>query len=429
MRQTDDHGLTSARGDAVSGGMTEVLNVSVHRHIRFAIIMTTHKEAPPMHPQSADDRKPMPVFSLSRYVHRPLLLALACGAALLSPDARAAITALDSVTVLLHGTNSNPTTWNDFVKKGPFANACPIVRWGVAVTQVSRCYRYQFADRRVEDEVWTHGDGATFNQLGAEVRAALNQIAKKVSAKKIVLVAHSRGGLAARAYLQSLIASPSFKLGLLTIGTPHQGTPFGRVGVWMLKEKYGPDDAIDDLRFVFSPSVRYMATDHNSLGQPINSATSAEIWNLNALAKTKRLVDRVSSFGVIYSTGLYLGQKGYGDLNLLDGVGAQGAVLLLPGSFDDMLGFTLKNIAKIDKRTFWDTWHCEGDRQARYPWACDGDGIVPAISQRLNLLPGFKRGSRPLRLAALTRVPHTKETGRVTVITNMLQAMQQDLRQ
>jgi pimeloyl-ACP methyl ester carboxylesterase len=377
-----------------------------------------------MRPPSSLARRFMGTFGAA--CRRALaLLVFVCGTAAISVTVRAAPTPVDTVTLLLHGTNSSPTTWNDLVKSPYFANVCPIVRLGVAVTQVSRCYRYQFADRRVENAVWTRGDGATFLQLGAEVRAALNQIAQTVSATKVILAAHSRGGLAARAYLQRAPA-PS-KLALLTIGTPHQGTPFGRIGVWMRDNDYGPDDTIDDLRFVFSPSVRYMATDHNSQGQPIRSSVSAEIWNLNAGVGT--LTGRVSSFGVIYSKGLYLGQKGFGDLNLLDGVGAQGAALLLPGSFDKMLGFTLRNIAEVRKRPVLpDTWSCEGDRKTRYPWACDGDGIVPTISQRLNLLPGFKRGTRPFRVTPLARVPHTAETGRVTEIVNMLSLLQKDLR-
>jgi broad specificity phosphatase PhoE len=380
-----------------------------------------------MHLQSLHPRKLIRIFGVTEFLLAVMPWVLACSAILISPNARAAATAVDTVALLVHGTNSSPTTWNDVVKSPFFANVCPIVRLGVAVTQVSRCYRYQFADRRVDNEVWTRGDGATFFQLGKEVQAALDNIAKKVSAKKVILAAHSRGGLAARAYLQSLTALPKFKIALLTIGTPHQGTPFGRIGVWMRDKHYGPDDTIDDLRFVFSPSVRYMASDHKSPLQPINSAVSAEIWKLNAGAKT--LASRVSSFGVIYSTGLYLGQKGYGDCNLLDGFCALLSAPLLPGSFDKMLGFTLKNIADINKRSLLpDTWRCDGDRQTRYPWACDGDGIVPAVSQRLNLLPGFNRGTRPLRVAALTRVPHTAETGRVTVIANMLSLLQKDIR-
>jgi pimeloyl-ACP methyl ester carboxylesterase len=82
--------------------------------------------------------------------------------------------------------------------------------------------------------VWQKGDGASFQQLGKEVWAAVDLIKRNFPTNKITLVGHSRGGLAARAFLQNPAYSGRDSIvGLLTIGTPHQGSPFGRVYSWL----------------------------------------------------------------------------------------------------------------------------------------------------------------------------------------------------
>jgi pimeloyl-ACP methyl ester carboxylesterase len=63
-------------------------------------------------------------------------------------------------------------------------------------------------------------------QQGREVKAFLEEIHKKVGPGPIIIVAHSMGGLAARSYMEALNTTYNNDVArLVTIGTPHKGTP------------------------------------------------------------------------------------------------------------------------------------------------------------------------------------------------------------
>ena len=66
----------------------------------------------------------------------------------------------------------------------------------------------------------------TFSQQGHELRNAITAVLRANPTKsKVILVAHSMGGLAARAYLQG--KADTFRedvAALITVGTPHQGS-------------------------------------------------------------------------------------------------------------------------------------------------------------------------------------------------------------
>ena len=157
-----------------------------------------------------------------------------------------------NVVLLLHGMNSNPGTWNDVVAQY-FPNAnCPRIYDGKIDStakpnpQQAYCYRIKFGafdwestDKGLEN-AWDYGedngygsagDYSSFDKLGTEVDKAITAIRKERSNAKILLVAHSRGGLAARAFLQQPVLSEnkSSVLGLITTGTPHNGTRLGRI--------------------------------------------------------------------------------------------------------------------------------------------------------------------------------------------------------
>src|SRR5918996_4426393 len=150
------------------------------------------------------------------------------------------------VLLLLHGMNSSPRTWNDLVALR-FNNSCANIVNGVlrAISvpnpQGVSCYRIRFGSfdpisGRVGLEGITaisllSGDFSTFTQLGREVKRAVNGILNRYGHAEIVLVAHSRGGLAARAFLQQPIVSQAKAsvVGLLTMGAPHKGSQLGRI--------------------------------------------------------------------------------------------------------------------------------------------------------------------------------------------------------
>ena len=150
----------------------------------------------------------------------------------------------ETVYLLIHGLASSAETWSDLIKKNPsINNNCPKASLGGPV-EYSLCYRYEFSDKKVNGVEWENGDGGTFQELGDEIGLAVANIENLVHPKSIILVGHSRGGLAARAYVQSLTAETPYRLALFTIGTPHQGSPFGRVQHWLTDKGYAPDDVI-----------------------------------------------------------------------------------------------------------------------------------------------------------------------------------------
>jgi len=90
---------------------------------------------------------------------------------------------------------------------------------------------------------WPSGDGATYSELGDEVVKAVQGITASYPAiDSVVLIGHSRGGLSARSAVNKEDASVSKIKGVLTIGTPHQGSAFGRLYSWL--EKYPSSKAL-----------------------------------------------------------------------------------------------------------------------------------------------------------------------------------------
>ena len=174
------------------------------------------------------------------------------------------------VMLLLHGMNSKPNgvdgAWNSFVSRY-FADNCPSISYGAIEkkakikgtakpnNQKTYCYSVRFGsfdadspNKGLEDAwdygeckgAWNYGecnnhasagDYSTFEQLGTEVDGAITTIRKKLPNAKILLIGHSRGGLAARAFLQQPVPSENKNsvVGLITTGTPHNGTRLGRI--------------------------------------------------------------------------------------------------------------------------------------------------------------------------------------------------------
>ncbi|TAN46675.1 MAG: hypothetical protein EPN21_20000 [Methylococcaceae bacterium] len=160
-----------------------------------------------------------------------------------------------NVVLLLHGMSSNPGVWEDLTinKTGYFKSGCPIIYAGalssagfIPNARGTYCFRVKFGEYDMANKLdgldhakqyaihhaWPmSGDFSTFYQLGQEVEAAVDAILSINPNAKIVLLGHSRGGLAARAFLQTpgTTAAKSSIKGLITSGTPHQGSRLGRI--------------------------------------------------------------------------------------------------------------------------------------------------------------------------------------------------------
>ena len=176
---------------------------------------------------------------------------------------------LARAVLLLHGLNSGPETWNDIVggKTGSrWSGNCPtiyngVIQAGTITSDASgaACYRIKFGrldissagvssltglesltcavDTRSASGQGCGGDyteifNSGVSDLGVEVKLAVAAIrARNANLAQVVLLGHSRGGLAARAFLQLAVTDldTSAVVGLITTGTPHLGSPFGRI--------------------------------------------------------------------------------------------------------------------------------------------------------------------------------------------------------
>ena len=253
--------------------------------------------------------------------------------------------------LLLHGLNSDPETWKDLIdSRFGYCDRLKIVRgdssepfraeydgqiyvrrsiwdWVYRDKPSNGCYALEFNSSEAVlpgGGDWESGDGLTYVQLGMQVEAAVKRIVQARRPATIVLVGHSRGGLAARAYLQALNAGTTFRKALVTIGTPHRGSPFGRIKWWMDAQGYKWTDTLatteqiaamngsplvavgalvirQELRFVFSPSTGYLGTAHTA-GGTLDLVQNPPLKQLDDGAS--RLSGVVDATGQIVSTGL-----------------------------------------------------------------------------------------------------------------------------
>jgi|GEM_PF-4767764 len=74
----------------------------------------------------------------------------------------------------------------------------------------------------------SNNNDISFAAQGLQVREAVNTIIEKTGKNGVYVVGHSMGGLATRAYLQYFFDDKV--KGLITIGTPHKGTPRADLG-------------------------------------------------------------------------------------------------------------------------------------------------------------------------------------------------------
>jgi pimeloyl-ACP methyl ester carboxylesterase len=362
-----------------------------------------------------------------------------------------------TVYLFLHGLNSDPSTWKDLIKDRfkycdqlkvldpyPYYRAefdKQIYAWDRLLNlnpfpQANGCYALEFSSPG-----WDSGDGLNYAQLGLQVGAAVNFIVKQRNPSAIIFVGHSRGGLAARAFLQQYQSRDelAYKVGLITIGTPHRGSPFGRVKWWMDQNHYTWDDTLQrtsevltaiallspedplfflaalgtswirqEVKFVFSPSVANFATYHDASGalQLCADPVGRSMCELNA--QSSRLNNVVSSAGQIVSTGMKLGENVIWNFDVLSPLGYNiGAIL--PGNNVQLRNYVFQNITA----------------GAGAPWSEDTDSIVPAESQRLDVVaPKIT----PLTSRYLVRIKHTSETGCTDCINQVLDALIGQLR-
>lgn len=161
------------------------------------------------------------------------------------------------VVLLLHGLASEPSTWDLMINDDSFFNGqcqtLSIDNDPISVTDVNKdgisCFNLEFGsldrgttfsatgldNKQCVPASGCNGDYTTFEGLGFEVEAAITRIVDHLGQDtEIFMLGHSRGGLAARSYLQNEQTIHKLKVkGFATTGTPHQGSPLGRFYQYM----------------------------------------------------------------------------------------------------------------------------------------------------------------------------------------------------
>jgi pimeloyl-ACP methyl ester carboxylesterase len=209
-----------------------------------------------------------------------------------------------------------------------------------------------------------NGDYSDFNQLGSEVKSAVDRILTTHGINtRIVLVAHSRGGLAARAFLQNPTSSSAKNSidAVMTLGTPHLGSRLGRVYRYLINNpsnksvELGEDwEAAKSYRIfgkgvnVGVPAVKFLADN------------SDQIFSLNS--NTNNLSSQIC-YGMVSFEGVTFG--------------------ILPNPIGDIFGgsaWPYKNLSGTCRDFILSGTALESEI---------GDGIVSRNSQKWNNLPGW----------------------------------------
>jgi uncharacterized repeat protein (TIGR01451 family) len=342
------------------------------------------------------------------------------------------------VVLLLHGMNSEPSTWKDFVSKY-FNENCPEIFGGALLgatsipnAQGTLCYAVRFGvhdisgdpglpdvfDGATSAKDWgikefgpalLKGDFSTFDDLGNEVKDAVQRILEVHPGVNIVLVGHSRGGLAARAFLQNykdtVEAQPI--VGLLTTGSPHKGSKLGRIYSYLKqhpRESCNNQACLDDWQV-----VGFL------LGESRGDAIPAILlgFQIDIRRPTIQYLDPGSNEinalnrGVLPIAGISYGQIRYNgvDLGILER-------LLLSTSAIEYSVFD-----RILKKDICDQLSVNATKsilQGQTPRQLSGDGIVPFDSQ------AYPNATVELKQRFIL---HTDEPGRFADIRNMFCAM------
>jgi pimeloyl-ACP methyl ester carboxylesterase len=327
--------------------------------------------------------------------------------------------------LLLHGLSSNLNTWNKLVgNQAGFDGRCNNIRDPKFPTVKLRrnsegvyCMRFNFgsldrisaAPKGLDNATCSRaggcsGDFSTFDTLGEEIESAINRITSRLGPDaQIVLLGHSRGGVAARAFLQSDSPAKTNVVGLITTGTPHAGTPLGRYYAYLNKNclpesNYNSvtdfSDCAQDWRFtnlivkkVGDINLKVPSIDFLSDSSAAISTLNTNVSKLPAIKYTQIVYDKLN-FGCL-GGGLFDTETSCG-FNIFTNVA---------GPSDAGLNFVLNGRAR---------------------GSFIGDGIVPAFSQRMSSLAGWSQSIRNFRY--IKRI-HTAEPKRVLDLSRALTNM------
>jgi pimeloyl-ACP methyl ester carboxylesterase len=348
---------------------------------------------------------------------------------------------VSKVSLLLHGLASTVGTWDSLVNDDSFfSGSCSTLNIDDELTELPQvnskgeyCFRLDFGGYDRDSNLATvgldgktcitaigcNGDFSNFNLLGKEVETAIDQIVTAFGIDtEIVLLGHSRGGLAARAYLQNSDSQyKEYVKSLITTGTPHQGSPLGRFYQYMdenctPKTTYRQDNSVcedsweviellagervyfgypfgDDEMDLLVPSIDFLSPESTEIKELNDNILGLENIVIGQLSyrgtKFGILAEDKGPLGLDYD--LYKYQQLFGG--------------------DHPHPSTLRYIEKGQTRESF-----------------IGDGIVPAYSQQLSeLLIPFARNVDLSFSSNAYNVIHTEQTEQVSDLNSMFESV------
>ncbi len=238
--------------------------------------------------------------------------------------------------LLLHGLASDHTTWDSFVNH-KFFGKCATISTNGSINQPHRytddgyCFRLDFGKydttsglknllgEPCKPEEGCKGDYSTFYTLGKEVSEAVGMILDKIgSDTDIILVGHSRGGIAASEYLGNNFPNRDKVISMITTGTPFLGSPLGKVYNYLQTNcTRGPSifntgtcrtdwSARMTLKTlggldVAAPSVGFLEQGINGYGKLINELQRGKRYYHNLVYKGVKLGDLFVSGSIVYN--------------------------------------------------------------------------------------------------------------------------------
>jgi hypothetical protein len=342
------------------------------------------------------------------------------------------------IVLLLHGMNSDIHTWDPFVQAAFNGSVGDIPEPGVPIPTPTpdargvRCFRLQFGrfDTTLgrpgidgllptdSSNAAPCGDFEDFATLGREIDDAITRLRNTplYANADIVLVGHSRGGLAARAFLQisGTPANMAAVVGLLTTGSPHQGSPLGRIYQWLADHPNNPRGSaplynqdwgvVDWLRVNARLDVRRPVIGDLAVN-PTDHSYSSALDTLNARPSVANLPSGMR-YGEIMYDQVSLGILKYG----IPVIGSYSVFDGIPGLVDPLTDQAKAFILGTDSTS----------GAANTPIVFQGDGLVPAGNQWFRTLPGFQGSVIPPFVGAHGSVVHIDEPGRTTDLINEL---------
>ncbi len=312
---------------------------------------------------------------------------------------------LKTATILLHGLASSSDTWEKLnIEK--YDNRCVAIppngslRYDLKIKgRDEYCFTLDFGkyDRNsglkdlrgniCPETEGCRGDYSSFNTLGREVSDAVSKVRAKIGDDvAITLVGHSRGGLAATAYLGGDYPYKGNVKALLTTGTPFLGSPLGKIHRYLkthcisnhqlvndgtcrqdwlartfIKDNPEKDKGLD----VIVPSVGFLVKNSSAYNEIYTAA------RIQAMQRGKRF----------YHNLVYSGER-LGDLLKI------GDIAFNPfPSIPSMLASTLgENFSLPAEAYILDTWLSPNDSVLRLI----GDGIVPENNQDISRIRSWE---------------------------------------